>query len=104
MDILKKYLTKIGVGNYEELTSDEKDTYKLWEESISGRKLTDDEVSNFLQTELSQAILKLTEVNLSKEDEIYRKCEVRMIQKIQKFLESPKIEKAMIEKQISSML
>jgi hypothetical protein len=104
MDLLKKYLNKLGLQSYEELTSDEKETYKLWEESISGRKLTDEDVSIFLQTELSQAIQRLTEVNLSKEDEIYRKCEVRMIQKIQKFLESPKIEKAMIEKQISSML
>lgn len=103
MNILKKYLTKIGVGSYEELTSDEKDTYKLWEESLSGRKLTDEDISSFLQTELSQAILRLTEVNLSKEDEIYRKCEVRMIQKIKNFLNSPKIEKAMIEKQIGSM-
>lgn len=104
MKKLELFLNKLGVKNYEELNTEERETFKLWESSLNGRKLTDEEVSKFIKQELSEAILRLTEVNLSKEDEIFRKCEVRMIQKIQKFLDSPRIEKEMIEKQIESLI
>ena len=104
MNILEKYLKKIGVTSFTELNEEEKETYKEWEESVSGRKLTDEDVQNFLNQELQTAILRLTEVNLSKEDEVFRKCEVKMIQKILKFLDGPRIEKELMEKQIGRRL
>ena len=104
MSILSEYLRKIGVKSYDELTSDEKETYKEWEISISGRKLTDDDVRSFIETELQTAILRLTEVNLSIEDQAFRKAEVKLIQKIIKFLDSPKVEKTMVERQVKSLM
>ena len=104
MNILEKYLKKIGVNSFTELNEEEKETYKEWEESVSGRKLTDEDVQTFLNQELQTAILRLTEVNLSKEDEVFRKCEVKMIQKILKFLDGPRIEKELLEKQIGRRL
>lgn len=101
MDTLRKYLNKIGVKSYEDLTSDEKETYKLWEEALSGRKLTDEDVVSFLELELQTAITRLTEVNLSKEDEIFRKMEVRMIRKIQDFLSGPIKERQLLEAQLN---
>lgn len=94
----------MGVKNYGELNQEEKLTYKEWEESLISRKLTDQDVAQFLNQELQSAIQRLTEVNLSKDDEIFRKVEVRMIQKIQKFLDSPRVEREMIEKQIGAQL
>ena len=104
INILEKYLNKIGVKSYAELTSEEKETYKVWEESISGRKLTDDEVKTFLEQELDIAINKMTETNLSQEDMIFRKMEVKFIRKVLGFLDGPRREKELVEKQIASQL
>lgn len=104
MSILNKFLTKLGVKSYTDLNDEERETFKEWEISLSGRKLTDEDVKNFLENELQIAISKLIEVNLSLEDEIFRRCEVKMIQKIINFLNSPRIEKEMVEKQLSSRL
>ena len=102
--ILEKYLQKLGVKSYAELNSEEKETYKQWEQSIAGRRLTDEDVKTFLNTELETAIGRLIEVDLKKEDEVFRKCEVKMIKKILKFLDSPRVEKEILEKQIESRL
>jgi hypothetical protein len=100
INILEKYLNKLGVRSYAELNDEEKQTYKEWEESISGRKLTDEDVRGFLNTELSLAVRRLVDVNLSTEDQAFRKAEVKLIQKIIEFLDGPTIEKEMLEKQI----
>lgn len=102
--ILEKWLKKIGVNSFDELNSEEKETYKLYEEALSGRKLTDEDVEKWLQSELDIAISKLTEIDLKKEDEIFRKVEVRFIKKILNFINSPKVAKQLAEKQISEMM
>lgn len=104
MNYLKKWLDKIGVKEFAELNSEEKETYRQYEIVLSGRKLTDEEVKNFLITELDQAISRITETNLSLEDIAFRKCEIKFLKKVLKFLDSPKIEKEMAERQISSIV
>ena len=104
MSILQKYLKKIGVNSYDELNSDEKNTYKEWEKDLSGRKLTDEDIEKWLQSEYEKAVIKLTDINLSKDDEIFRKMEVRFIKKILNFINSPKIAKEFAEKSISEMI
>ncbi len=101
MDTLTKYLQKLGLKSYDELNSEEKETYKQWQEALSGRKLTDEDVNSFLEIELQNAIARLTEVDLPKETEIFRKMEVKMIRNIQNFLNSPQIEKKLLEAQIN---
>ena len=44
-NILNKYLDKLGVKEYSELNEDEKEVYKDWENVLSGRKLTDNNIS-----------------------------------------------------------
>jgi len=100
MSLLNKYLQKIGVKSYDELNSEEKETFREWEVALSGRKLTDEDVQNFLNQELEIAIARLTEVDLPKETEIFRKMEVKMIRKIQTFLNAPQIEKKLLENQL----
>lgn len=102
--ILQKYLKKIGVKSFSELNSDEKETYKMYEEALSGKKLTDEDVKAFLESELSVAINRLTDIDLKKEDEIFRKVEVRFIKKIISLLDSPKVTKQMAEKHLESMI
>jgi hypothetical protein len=102
--ILDKFLKKIGVKSYEELNEEEKNTYKDWEASLQGRQITEEDYRRFLESELDTAVSRLTEVNLSKEDEVFRKVEVRLIKKIINFLDMPKVEKAILEKQIESRI
>jgi len=102
--MLQKYLKKLGINSYQDLNEEEKDSYKEWEQAISGRKLTDKDVVNWLEEELSQSVSRLTEINLSKDDEIFRKVEVRFIKKILNFLNSPMLEKQFAEKSIEQLL
>lgn len=104
MNPLDKFLRKVGVKSYSDLNAEEKETYKQWEMVLSGRKLTDDEVKNFLHRELDEAIVRLTEVDLTKEGEIFRKVEVRFIKKILNFLDMPRVEKEMLEKNIENLI
>ncbi len=104
MDTLSKFLRKIGAKSYLDLNDEEKQTYKLWEQSLSGRRLTDEEVRTFLETELDQSISRLTEVDLSEESEIFRKVEVRFIKKILVLLDMPKLEKKMLEANIEKTI
>ncbi len=102
--MLEKYLKKIGVSSYLELNDDEKATYKEWEEALQGRKLTDKDVKNWLEDELNLAVVRLTEINLSKEDEIFRKVEVKFIKKIISFINSPVVEKQFAQKAIEQLI
>ena len=104
MSILQKYLKKIGVNSYDELNSDEKNTSKEWEKDLSGRKLTDEDVIKWLETELDMAVCRLTDIDLKKEDEIFRKVEVRFIKKILNFINSPKVAKEFAERGINDLI
>jgi len=100
---LKNELKKIGINSFEELNPEEKKTYREWEEALSGRKITQKEYQDWLAYELDMAVSRLTEINLSKEDEIFRKVEVRFIKKILNFINGPKIEKQFAEKSIAQL-
>lgn len=102
--MLEKFLKKLKIASYEELNEEEKNTFKEWEVSLSGRRLTDEDVSLFLQKELDLAVSRVTEVDLKKEDEIFRKVEIRFIKKIQNFLNSPVIEKQFAERAIEQLI
>ena len=102
--ILNQWLKKIGVGSYDELNSDEKETYKMYEEALSGRKLTDEDIEKWLQSELDIATSRITDIDLKKEDEIFRKMEVRLLKKIITYLQSPKVVKDMAEKQLEQLI
>ncbi len=102
--MMEKFLKKIGVNSFSELNEEEKATYREWEISLSGRKLTDKDVSDFLQMEYEIAVSRLTEINLSKEDEIFRKVEVKFIKKIIGFLNGPTLEKQFAEKAIEQLV
>ena len=104
MSILDKFLKHKGIKNFVDLNDEERKTFKEWEASLAGRTISQDEYRNFLESELSLAIGRLTEIDLSKEAEIFRKVEVRLIKKILSFLDMPLVEKSILETQIESQL
>jgi hypothetical protein len=103
---INKFAVKVGMQeakSYEDLSTEEKETYREWEMALSGRKLTDNDVTLFLESELDIAISRLTDENvkLNSEADIFRKVEVRFIKKIINFLNMPAVEKQLLEKQIN---
>lgn len=102
LTLLEKFLRKIGVQKYEDLNEEEKKTFREWEESLSGRQITQKEYREFLERELSEAIVRLTEIDLTKEAETFRKVEVRLLKKILNFMDMPIVEKKILEEQLSA--
>lgn len=103
---LQKFLKKIGVKKYEDLNAEEKETYRAWEEALSGKAITNEDYRKFLEVELGDAIVRLTDENikLNTEADIFRRVEVRFIKKVLGFLDSPLVEKKVLEEQIKSQL
>jgi hypothetical protein len=97
MSILGDFLKKVGVSNYSELTLEEQRTYKDWESALSGRKLTDEDVNQFLSIEKSETINKLSTASLKTREDIFLKMKLD-------FLASPFVEKQMTEAAIKQML
>ena len=108
MSVLDKFLQKKKVNGFEDLNVEERETYKKWEEILSGRKLTDKDVEEFLEAELRDTIRKIPEQHLGSSDDIFLKVKLDMILKVQGFLAGPRNEakamEAMLESQVDSML
>ena len=104
MTILEKLLSKLGASSYLELNDEERATYRSWEESLQGRRLTDEDVATFLTTEYNDAVTKVTKMRLGDKDDTFLKMKIDFITAIRKFLDTPAIEKKMTEASIEQML
>lgn len=104
MSVLDKYLKKLGVSSYLELNDEEKNTFREWELALSGRQITDADVATFLEKDLEEATVKLCSVRLNERDDTFLKMKVEFIRNLQGFLDSPRIEKEMMEAQIKSQI
>lgn len=100
---MDKWLKKLGI-KFEDLNQEEKDTYYEWEKAISGRKLTDKDVIKWLEEEKEIAVSRITDIDLSEEDELFRKMEVKFIKKVLNFLNSPIVEKEFAQKAIEQLI
>lgn len=65
--LLKKWLAKQGIGNYTELSGDEKRTYDQWE-AILTKELTLDDLRNFLAAQIVALSKELREAVEKGED------------------------------------
>jgi len=104
MSVLTKYLNKLGVKDFSELSSEEKETYRTWEETLSGRKITDEDVDNFFDMELNEVLIKLRDPKVTGREDVFLKMKMEFIMKVKEFLKSPEIEKRMLEKNIENMV
>lgn len=100
--LLQQLLKKIGVKSYLDLNQEERETYKVWESALSGRRLTDQDVAEFLETEKQETILKLIPKNNNEREDIFLKMKIEFIISLQKFLNSPIIEKELAEKMLQA--
>lgn len=101
---LKKYLEKIGVKEFSELTPEEKETYTNWEQSLVGKKLTDDDVARFLVGLEEDIIKELIDTKTPKERDLFLKMQLDLIRKIKGFLRTPELEKKMTEYQLMNLI
>lgn len=104
MNLLQKYLKKCFVNDFSELSSEEKETFREWEQVLSGRKITDEDIHEFFNTEIEEIQVKLVNPNLSQREDVFLKMMLDMIRKIRAFTNSPKVEKEMLEQNINKLL
>ncbi len=105
MSILDHYLRKLGFAHSSELNEEEKQTYEEWKKALYGRKLTDDEVSDFLYSLRDKASRKLANISqLSERESIFYSVQLQTALNILDFLELPEREKAQAEMHINSLL
>jgi hypothetical protein len=103
MTILNRFLGKLGV-DYSGLNAEEKATFNAWRDALAGRKLTDEDVKNFLDLEYHESVVKLSATDNSKELDLFLKMKVDFIIKTKDFLASPEKEKQMVENQIQQQI
>lgn len=104
MSLIDKFLKKKGITEFSELSQEEKDTYRKWEEILTGRKLTDEDVAMFLQRELDETVIKLINEDKGTRVDIFLKMKLEFIKKIQTLLNSPAVEKKMLEENIKGIM
>lgn len=103
MSILNKMLGKLGVS-YDQLSDEERRTFNAWQDALSGRKLTDDDVARFLDGEYNDAVKKLSSATLNERTDTFLKMKVDFIIKTKEFLATPAREKMMVERQIEAQI
>ena len=105
MSILSTYLKKkFNVNEFSELSEEEKETYREWDDILSGKKITDEDVKNFLGSELEEVQIKLVNPNLTPREDIFLKMKMEFIRKINMFLLTPEIERKTLEEQIKKLM
>lgn len=103
MSILNKMLGKLGVG-YEQLTDEERQTFNLWSDALTGRKLTDEDVARFLDSEQYDTVKKLSSATFNERTDTFLKMKIDFIIKVKEFLATPEREKQMVERQIETQI
>lgn len=105
MDLLKKYLGKLGVSDFSQLQEEEKETYKEWEEALSGKALTDEDVAKFLinlQEELIENILKTPQKETDKK--LFYEMQLDLVRKIIGFLRTPELQRKLMEQNLINLI
>ena len=103
MSLLNRMLGKLGVS-YDQLSDEERRTFNTWQDALSGRKLTDEDVARFLNGEYDDAVKKLSSAKFNERTDTFLKMKVDFIIKVKEFLATPEREKQMVERQIESQI
>ena len=102
--MLDKLLNKLGVTSVDQLTAEERETYRAWSDALSGRKLTDDDVATFFSMQTEDCLVKLTTLKLRDREDTFLKAKLDLLRQIQNFLASPKREQEVITRQINAQI
>ena len=102
--MLQKYLKKLGLTSFSDLNEEEKKTFREGEEALSGRKLTDKEVEEWLNAEYDIATSRICEEGLDSNVITFRQVEIKFIKKILNFINSPKVAQQVAVKSIQQLM
>ena len=100
--ILTEILTKLGL-KYEDLNSDEKETYRNWEEVLVNKEMTMENIKQFLNTVILQIETDLIQPDNSDKKDSFLKAQLRCYKTILFFIESPKQSKDYLEAYLSTL-
>jgi polyphosphate kinase len=100
--MLEGFLRKVGVGSYDQLTEEEKKTYREYEEILNGRRITDEEVRLFFNQQLEQTTEKLLSTKLDTREDTFLKMKLEFLRNITSFLDAPEREKKQLQNLINS--
>lgn len=100
-DKLQEFLRNIGVKDYFSLDEYEKAAYRSLQERLSGRKLTDREVKEYLDRQLEITLTSLENPENNPKLDIFLKSQLRFLRGTLKFLDSPLIEKQQAEQELA---
>ena len=101
-DALNRYLARLNIHSYEEMSDEERTTFHQWEQTLAGRELTSAEVRAVLASDREEAVRLLTTKKLGEREDTFLKVKVDFINRFFEILDSPKAEKAAIEHLISN--
>lgn len=101
---LGEILKSLNLTSIDQLSQEERNTYRQWEEALSGRKITDEDVKVFFDIELKSTLDKLQDSTLKTREDIFLKVKLEFLRKILSFLDSPRIEKELAEKQVQALI
>lgn len=102
-NLLKLALKKLNATEFSQLSEEEKQTYREWDEILAGRKLTDEDVKNFFDSELDAVLIKLINPTLSEREDVFLKMKLEFLRKVKGLLLRPEQEKLLVEQQIKAL-
>lgn len=100
--MLEGFLRKVGVSSYDQLTEEEKNTYREYEEILTGRQITSQEVKDFLAQEVEDTLIKLENTKLDTREDTFLKMKLSFIRKLVAFLDAPEREKKQLQALINN--
>ena len=103
-NLLEKLLKKQNVNDFSELSQEEKDTYRKWEEILNGREITEDEVKTFFDTEIDETLSKVTNPNLTQREDVFLKMKLDFLRKVKVFLTGPENERKILAENIKNLI
>jgi len=104
MSVLNKILEKIG-KNYEDLSPQAKETYKRWDEVLTGKPITIESLRKFLKEENEQLGMQLLDRDLDPSSHLANslRAELRYGRFIVSLLESPEKGRARLEEYLKTL-
>ena len=105
MSLLDTFLKKItGTSNIKELTAEEQETAKLWEQALSGKPITIDELRKFLETQVETTDVEWSKWDNSPTKDLFLKVYIRFCRLLLSYIERPEKVKKFKEKEIEERI
>ena len=99
--MLDGFLRKLGVSSYDQLTEEEKTTYREYEEILNGRQITEKEVRAFFTLQVEDTTKKLLSTKLDTREDTFLKMKLEFLRSLTSFLDAPDREREQLQNLIN---